>query len=158
MEQARHALFNAVILALLSAGLMAFRIAAWGEAWNDRSIMLVIIALLGGFGAAFFTRFCLWLAQRLPGIRRMRQRLLVLLLFPPCYLGSMALLLEVQNRLILGKFDDEMTYSARIWVFNLMVRFAFYLAFLPNYLLPFGLPIMTGVAMVLMTRRHSTKT
>jgi|GEM_PF-2761001 len=157
MEQARRTLFNAVILALLSAGLMAFRIAAWGEAWNDRSIMLVIIALLAGFGAAFFTSLSLWLAHRLPGISRVRQGLLVLLLFPPCYLGSMALLLEVQNRLILGKFDDEMTYSARIWLFNLMFRFAFYLAFLPNYLLPFGLPIVTGAAIMLMTRHHSKK-
>jgi hypothetical protein len=149
MSLVRHVLGRAFLLGLISAMMMVVAIHLRDEIWNNRTLALVIIWLLGGFTGTVFGVMGLELGMRIFG-NRMAQGLRALI-FLPAFLAAGALVFYV---LILWQrgFELHPEHPVRSLLFGSVQTMAMFVYTVSHYMLPWMAPAMIVVGYALMPR------
>ena len=130
----------ALLLGLISAGLMALSIISHREFWGERTALVVLVWFSGGFFGALVAAGCLILLARL-GMPRIAGWLRPVAFLPGFLLaGGLAFL--IQNRIRAGGYElnpDQPVFSL---VFTSARILAVFLFSVPQHLLPWMAPAM----------------
>jgi hypothetical protein len=149
MNLLRHTAGRAMLLGLVSALMMILAIVLRDEIWNNRTIALVIIWLLGGFLGTFGGVAALLLARRLLGegmVGPIRS-----LIFLPAFIVAGAMVFYFHAGWQSG-FELHPERPIRSILFGSVQTMAMFVYTVSHYLLPWMAPAMILVGYALMPR------
>lgn len=130
----------ALLLGLISAGLMALSIMSHREFWGERTALVVLVWFSGGFFGALVAAGCLTLLARL-GMPRIAGWLRPVAFLPGFLLaGGLAFL--IQNRIRAGGYELNPDHPVISFVFTSAQIIAVFLFSAPHHLLPWMAPAM----------------
>ncbi|MFM8749583.1 hypothetical protein [Rhabdaerophilum sp.] len=130
----------ALLLGLISAGLMALSIISHREFWGERTALVVLVWFSGGFFGALVAAGCLTLLARL-GMPRIAAWLRPVVFLPGFLLaGGLAFL--IQNRIRAGGYELNPDHPVISFVFTSVQIIAVFLFSAPHRLLPWMAPAM----------------
>ena len=130
----------ALLLGLISAGLMALSIISHREFWGERTALVVLVWFSGGFFGALVAAGCLTLLARF-GMPRIAGWLRPVAFLPGFLLaGGLAFL--IQNRIRAGGYELNPDHPVLSFVFTSVQIIAVFLFSAPHRLLPWMAPAM----------------
>lgn len=149
MSVVRHALGRAALLGLISAVMMVVAIHLRDEIWNNRTLTLVIIWLMGGFIGTFCGVIGLEFGRRMLGNRMVEG--LRAVIFLPAFLAAGALVFYL---LILWQrgFELHPEHPIRSLLLGSVQTMAMFVYTVSHYMLPWMAPAMVAVGYALMPR------
>lgn len=149
MNLLRRAIGRAMLLGLVSALLMILAIVQRDEIWNNRTITLVIIWLLGGFFGTFGGVAALMLAGRLFGRRLIGP--IRGLIFLPAFMVAGAMVFYLHAGWQSG-FEPHPEHPIRSILFGSVQTMAMFVYTVSHYLLPWMAPTLILAGYALMPR------
>ncbi len=149
MNLLRRTAGRAMLLGLISALTMVIAIILRDEIWNNRTIALVIIWLLGGFFGTFGGVVALLLWRRLFGARHLA--LVRSLIFLPAFIAAGAMVFYLQTGWQSG-FELHPEHPLRSVLFGSVQTMAMFVYTVSHYMLPWMAPVMIAVGYALMPR------
>jgi hypothetical protein len=149
MNLLRRTAGRAMLLGLISALTMVIAIVLRDEIWNNRTIALVVIWLLGGTIATFGAVATLLVWRRLFGARLVE--LVRGLVFLPAFLVAGAMVFYLQTGWQSG-FELHPEHPLRSAMLGSVQTMAMFIYTVSHYMLPWMAPVMIVVGYALMPR------
>lgn len=137
-------LLNALLMGLLCAGILATKVALHGEAFNERTLLLIRLAgLAGAIAALALTPLC-------AGHTRALSRWKTAVAFVCVFMAALAALYVIQYEFLSNQVDHVPVLNG-LWVLiGMGYTGGYFLAFSPNYLLFWPLPAMGLLAALIL--------
>jgi hypothetical protein len=137
-------LLNTLVLAALCAGVLAVRIYAQGEPFNPRTqTIITLAALAGGVAGALLSPF---FGTRRDWIARGRAGAAFMVVF----MLAMMVFYVIEYEFIARSFEPPPMLRPLGILLGMSQTAGYFLAFSPSYLLPWELPLLAGLAGLLL--------